>query len=113
MVESTGGNGASTIASAPCKEASEAVLLDTLGTEAGRCQEDLISSRKSGNTRKSKMSFACYEFLDCLQLFGGELEWLRARCTNASQRWGTEGVETQRLWGTGGRRHQGHRCMEH
>ncbi|MGH0192895.1 UNVERIFIED_CONTAM: hypothetical protein FKN15_042021 [Acipenser sinensis] len=52
MVESTGGNCASPTAPAPSMKASAAVLLDTLGAEAGCCQEDLTSFRKSGNAGK-------------------------------------------------------------
>ncbi|MGH0123437.1 UNVERIFIED_CONTAM: hypothetical protein FKN15_012528 [Acipenser sinensis] len=52
MVESIGGNCSSPSIPASCKETRGAALLETLGTEAGLCQEDLISSRKSRNTER-------------------------------------------------------------
>ncbi|MGH0119734.1 UNVERIFIED_CONTAM: hypothetical protein FKN15_057602 [Acipenser sinensis] len=52
MVESTDENCASPTTSMPSFEASVAALLDMLGAEAGCCQEDLTSSRKSRNAGK-------------------------------------------------------------
>ncbi|MGH0128702.1 UNVERIFIED_CONTAM: hypothetical protein FKN15_035828 [Acipenser sinensis] len=77
-------------------EASAAILLDLLGAEAGCCQEDLTSSRKSGNAGKDggvKVCAGLKTDLHCSELaFQGTWRKLAALSISARNEFDGSGI---------------------